>query len=613
MWADNETDEDLLGFAIHSDLVKSIATDPSLLPVTIGLFGDWGGGKSSVLKILERELTTGEGKDPEHLAVYFDTWVFEGYEDAKSAILAVLIKTLKDHRTIGGKIKDEAGGLLRRVNWMKVARTGAAAGASLLASNPIPLLASLAGKVQGAGAEGPAESDKWLRDVAETAEDVKSFRRDFEELIKKTGLKSLIILVDDLDRCTPERVIENLEAIKLFLNVKGVAFVIAADRRIVENAIKVRYIKALGLSEMTEDERQMLVTDYLEKLVQVPYTLPKLAPHEVRSYLSLLLFKKLLPEKFAGLQHAYAEFLRSNRYATFDLRPHVSLPPGDSRQAQVEEQFRLIESGADPITEALKGNPRQIKRFLNGLWMRMELAKVAKLDGLDRSVLIKLMVLEYLSVERFRELYESLKKASDGTSPLMDRLEATAEKSQPDENFKNWQSAALKRWLASKPELSRVDLRDYFWLSRSTLDHPFAGVQMVSPAVKQAVEQLLSSDLGGRQAGIELHAKLDPMERQHAAATLAREALRDPTQPEPWQALFELGSKGGVEAAEGLARAIGQADPDRINIRIAAGLKAVASPGSSPAEQALAKARETAISRMGRFGVAVGANRGARK
>lgn len=42
MWADNETDEDLLGFSIHADLLRSIITNPDMLPVTVGLFGDWG-------------------------------------------------------------------------------------------------------------------------------------------------------------------------------------------------------------------------------------------------------------------------------------------------------------------------------------------------------------------------------------------------------------------------------------------------------------------------------------------------------------------------------------------------------------------------------------------
>ena len=54
MWPDNETTEDLLGFQIHADLIRSIVTDPEMLPVTIGIFGDWGSGKTSVMKMLEK-------------------------------------------------------------------------------------------------------------------------------------------------------------------------------------------------------------------------------------------------------------------------------------------------------------------------------------------------------------------------------------------------------------------------------------------------------------------------------------------------------------------------------------------------------------------------------
>ena len=92
---------------------------------------------------------------------------------------------------------------------------------------------------------------------------------------------------------------------------------------------------------------------------------------------------------------------------------------------------------------------------------------------------------------------------------------------------------------------------------------------------------------------------------QQVAAALAREALRDPSQPEPWQALFELGTKGGAEAAEALIRVISQADPDRINLRIAVGLGAVEPPGTTPSMQSLVKAKETAMTKKGKFGTAV--------
>lgn len=56
MWADNETTEDLLGFKVHADLLIDVIKDDTILPVTIGVFGDWGSGKSSILKIVNEEL-----------------------------------------------------------------------------------------------------------------------------------------------------------------------------------------------------------------------------------------------------------------------------------------------------------------------------------------------------------------------------------------------------------------------------------------------------------------------------------------------------------------------------------------------------------------------------
>ena len=56
MWHDNETDKDFLGFVVHEKLVRSVITNDANLPVTFGLFGDWGSGKSSILKILKSDL-----------------------------------------------------------------------------------------------------------------------------------------------------------------------------------------------------------------------------------------------------------------------------------------------------------------------------------------------------------------------------------------------------------------------------------------------------------------------------------------------------------------------------------------------------------------------------
>lgn len=123
MWSDNETSEDLLGFKVHADLLVQVIEDETILPVTIGLFADWGGGKSSIMKMIMNELEKEDNKSST-ICLYFNGWSFEGYEDAKSALISSILVQLGEHKTWKGKIKDEVVGLLKRVQWMNLAKYG---------------------------------------------------------------------------------------------------------------------------------------------------------------------------------------------------------------------------------------------------------------------------------------------------------------------------------------------------------------------------------------------------------------------------------------------------------------------------------------------------------
>ena len=237
--------------------------------------------------------------------------------------------------------------------------------------------------------------------------------------------------------------------------------------------------------------------------------------------------------------------------------------------------------------------------------MRLQLAHVAKLKGLDRAILIKLMVLEYINEDRFRELYNWHRKSEDGCAQDLVELEDPAKSKDLPETFKPWQEAQLTRWLRTVPMLAHVDLRDYFWLSRSSLDHTFAGVQMLSQAVRRCIEDLLSGDLGSRKVGVQLFLTLDTRERQQVASSLGKVALRDPEKPEAMQSLLEISSTGGLEAAEALARVLTQSDPDRINLRLAQGLAGLKAGSGKESVDRLIKARAEVIVRKGKFGVAV--------
>lgn len=127
MWSDIETSKDLLGYSIHASLLKDVITNPKNLPITVGLYGDWGSGKSSILKILQEQLE----KDDDTVVVYFDGWSFENFDDAKMALIQGIVDALESNEKFFAKVKDDAKGamdavteafvkLKKSINWMRM-------------------------------------------------------------------------------------------------------------------------------------------------------------------------------------------------------------------------------------------------------------------------------------------------------------------------------------------------------------------------------------------------------------------------------------------------------------------------------------------------------------
>ncbi len=599
MWADNETDQDLLGFSVHARLLHSIVTNPQLLPVTVGLFGDWGCGKSSLLRMLKRDLE----KDEEFAVIYFNGWVFEGYEDAKSAILITLLNELRDHRKLKNMIGEETTALLKRVNWMKLLKFGASASLAYLTANPLPLLVTggfqATGKHAGhdegstnAPANPPLNPAELLKAAHESVENVRSFRGDFQRLIDKTKLKALVILIDDLDRCSPERLIENLEAIKLFLNVDHTAFIVATDRRVVENAIRIRY------SELFTGDRGVttgdsLVTDYLEKLIQVPYTLPKLAPHEVRSYLCMLFLKKHLPEpKFEEVLRKFVQFQAKERYATFQLGDELKSIEDEATSRVVADSMRLVEACSDAITDGLKGNPRQIKRFLNAFWLRRELALVAQIPHLKDHVLIKLMVLEYVSNDRFDELYQWHRASSDGCAQPLGELEIAKNIDAIREKYVKWRTPRLWRWLKAEPAMAAVDLRDYFWVSRNSITDTLAGVRLMTQAMTICAEELISRVDVERRNGVSKYLSLSEDEQEGVLGIVTRHAMQDVKDDSALRSLIDLAAKGNLNGAESLSRCVDRIGAANLNPGFGVTLRAFKIETGNRASELVGQVRE---------------------
>ena len=470
MWSDNETTQDLLGYQVHADLLRKIILNDAMLPISIGVFGNWGSGKSSLMLLLQQSLQEWEeSQQNEHsiiLQVYFNSWQFESYDSTKLTMIESILEALDKDINTRKNVFERADDLLARINFLKV-------GIFILKKaydnlTPGWLKKWLPQKDDIDKITGKDKYNNLLEDVTKgnTSKFIATFRELFEDLVEDMRYKAVIVYVDDLDRCDPKRIIGCLEAVKLFVNVKRTAFVIGADERIIEYAISQHYP-----IQMKKEDISSPFSDYLEKLIQLPYKLPRLSDNEQETYITLLLCKNHLNEiHFNQIHQKYLEFRKTDKHSKYnidDIKANISENQNIDFYA-VEYRLPIVPI----IKQFLNGNPRQLKRFLNTLYVRQELADVAGFRDIRPDVLTKIMVLEYNTLynSRFEELYK-LQNENGGVLPLGDvEQEAKTEEGIQNPQWKdNWSSDYLKQWLSSEPSLKDINLQNYFWVARDAL------------------------------------------------------------------------------------------------------------------------------------------------
>ena len=539
MWADNETTEDFLNYEMHANLIKEYVTNPHLLPLTIGVFGDWGSGKSSIMRMLEQKLES----DEKILTIYFNSWLFEGYEDAKVSLLENIILELSKGKTLSEEAKSKVLQLLSRIDFLKLTSDGVKkygknvidiiatggigtaieAGFSMLNKDKLEILKNI----------DISTLDKYIKDEQENTSKttIKSFKDDFAKLIELTAYDSVVIFIDDLDRCLPERVIDTLEAIKLFLSVDNTAFVIGADERILKHSISM-HLKLHTFNNDSEylQNTQQIVTDYIEKLIQIPYRIPKLSASEIETYNNLLFSLNLLDsEEFQKIYDKYLEFRKGDFYSPFsfgNIKEIISLDD----KTELSNLLNISHFMSQMITNVLKGNPRQTKRFLNTFILRRKLAQVASLE-IDILILIKLMLLEYLNPTLFKKLNE-LQSGESGIVLELGMLESVfidGEENKLGEGFKDWQTPQIQNWIRIEPKIGNVDLRNYFWLVRDKTESTMSNIHMVSPIIQKLYSQISSTDKHQRSVGFIELKKLDELVKDEVFELLNNELLNNPS------------------------------------------------------------------------------------
>src|SRR5580658_9579 len=291
---------DGLGFGGYAEVLADAAID-TRGPFTIGVFGEWGTGKTSLMRLVERKLSGRENV----VTVWFNAWRYEQEEHPIVPLVGTIVRELEQHQTsrVAGSFRSLARAL-----------KALAYGFSVTPSVKVPGLAGV-------------EASLALKDVADRYEqltkdtlvDRSLYYGAFTELeaVRLDDDIRVVVLVDDLDRCFPDRGVKLLESIKLALAQPGFIFILAVAREVIEGYLQHRYATKYGIADF--DGKR-----YLDKIVQLPFQIPASSER--------------MPEFCAALL--------------------------DGQDQDVQQGL----SGLMPqAADALGGNPRSVVRFLNNI------------------------------------------------------------------------------------------------------------------------------------------------------------------------------------------------------------------------------------------------------
>lgn len=490
---DHETATDLLYYNAISKTVVRLIKDRPETPITIGVHGDWGAGKSSVLRMTQVELETNDRV----CCIWFNGWTFEGFEDAKTVVIETIVDELKRAKPGSTKVAEAAAKVLKRVDWLKIARK--AGGFAFTAMTGIPTVDQLKGiydlalsvvaspsdHVSKEDLKGAADKiGEYLKDGKDVSEQlpehIHKFREEFKELLDAADIDQLVVIVDDLDRCLPKTAIETLEAIRLFLFVERTAFVIGADEAMIEYAVREHFPDLPQSSGPASYAR-----NYLEKLIQVPFRIPALGLAETRVYITLLQIENALGASNPQFQELLAiarEDMKQPWKSKGLERSVVQVALGNKLPAEVSQALDISAHVTKILSEGTRGNPRQIKRFLNSMMLRQAIADERGFGNqIRRPVLAKVMLAERFYSDFYEQIARLASIAPDGVPEAIAGLESRAktasQEQDEEEEGKSARKAKPRVAVAIGPELQQW-LKSDWALSWARIDPPLAGVDL---------------------------------------------------------------------------------------------------------------------------------------
>ena len=492
MWSDKESSIDFLNFNETAESIKDLITERELMPISVGIFGNWGAGKSTILELTKKSLEKDKKEGKEYIQIHFDAWMFEGFDDAKAALLETIASELLKEAE---KAKDDEGLLEKaaefseRVDKIRLLGMLAEGGAALSGFPTFGLSQKIIGMFaeEGEELEAQSEDDDFemsdLKAAADKAKkiaksskgvlkskkkispptELRKFRSAYSSLLESFN-KPLIVYVDNLDRCSPVNAISTLEAIRLFLFLPNTAFVVAAD----EDMIR------LAVPHFHKGASRRHQTDYLDKLIQIPVHVPKPGVAEIRAYLIMLIAseKKVEASVFEKMRSRLEDSLRlswqQDQITVDELLSDCDVENID----ELRGEFKVAEQLAAILAESsnINGNPRIVKRLLNQVQMRLKTAKRRGMQ-LDEKTITKLVIFERcMGTQATNKLYELIDKDNGLPAVIaeMEDVEGEFDQIKIPEEWKH-DLKFLDKWSKLQPFFAEQDLTAAAYLSRQSI------------------------------------------------------------------------------------------------------------------------------------------------
>ncbi len=249
-------DQDRFGFAPYARILSDTIRDTDELPFCIGIFAEWGSGKSSLMNMIQDDLSN----DGNVKSIWFNPWKYDKKEDLWNALIQTILYSIIEGSN-DNDTKNKAKELAKSTAWLLLKK-----GLSVATSGVIT--------------EG--NIDTITKNIIKNDElhyrHINHFENDFSKVVKQyTSNGKFVIFVDDLDRCLPENAITVLESLKLFIGDARCVFVLGMDHLVVEQGLEIRFSEKIKLSGR----------DYLDKIIQVPFFLPPVPFNKLRRALQV--------------------------------------------------------------------------------------------------------------------------------------------------------------------------------------------------------------------------------------------------------------------------------------------------------------------------------------